>query len=100
MKNPLFKMKSVIKGRYKANVVAGAGSGAETFCKSEPERKQKVSAPQHCILETLLNSISSILCKAQFSYTLLRFLEPFRATTLKMRAQNFHKINSDKFADE
>jgi hypothetical protein len=44
MKNPLFKMKSVIKGRYKANV----GAGAETFLKSEPEpeRKQKVSAPQ------------------------------------------------------
>ncbi len=36
MKNPLFNMKSVIKGSYKANVVAGAGSragagtGAET----------------------------------------------------------------------
>ncbi len=38
-------MKSVIKGRYKANVGAGAGVG--TFWKSEPERKQKVSAPQH-----------------------------------------------------
>jgi hypothetical protein len=33
MKNPLLKMKSVIKGRYKANVGAGAGTGAgvETF---------------------------------------------------------------------
>ncbi len=38
MKNPLFKMKFVIKGRYKANVGAvagsearaGAGAGAET----------------------------------------------------------------------
>jgi hypothetical protein len=29
MKNPLFKMKSVIKGRYKANVGAGSGAGAE-----------------------------------------------------------------------
>jgi hypothetical protein len=29
MKNPLFKMESVIKGRYKAKV--GAGVGAETF---------------------------------------------------------------------
>ncbi len=31
MKNPLFKMKSVIKGRYKANVGAGAGARVETF---------------------------------------------------------------------
>jgi hypothetical protein len=45
MINSLFKMKSVIKGRYKADV------GAGTFWKSEPEpeRKQKVSAPQHCL---------------------------------------------------
>jgi hypothetical protein len=28
MINPLFNVKSVIKGRYKANVGAGAGSGA------------------------------------------------------------------------
>ncbi len=51
MKNPLFNMKSVIKGSYKANV--GAGAGAETFCKSEPEpeRKQKVSAPQRWFLQ-------------------------------------------------
>ncbi len=41
-------MKSVMKGRYKANVGAGSGAGAETFRKSEPERKQKVSAAQHC----------------------------------------------------
>jgi hypothetical protein len=49
MKNPFFIMKSVIKGSYKANVGAGAGSRAETFSKSEqePERKQTVSAPQH-----------------------------------------------------
>jgi hypothetical protein len=46
MKNPLFNMKSVIKGSFEANV--GAGAGAETFFfKSEPERKQKVTAPQH-----------------------------------------------------
>jgi hypothetical protein len=47
MENPLFKMKFVIKGRSKANVRAGAG--AETFWKlePEPERKQKVLAPQH-----------------------------------------------------
>jgi hypothetical protein len=35
MKNPHFKMKSVLKGSYKANVGAGsgagAGAGAETF---------------------------------------------------------------------
>jgi hypothetical protein len=33
MKNPLFKMKSVIKVRYKANAGTGAGcrAGAETF---------------------------------------------------------------------
>jgi hypothetical protein len=31
MNNPLFNMKSVIKGSYKANVGAGAGAGAETF---------------------------------------------------------------------
>jgi hypothetical protein len=31
MKNPLFNMKSVIKGTYKAIVGAGAGAGAETF---------------------------------------------------------------------
>ncbi len=36
-------MKSVIKGSYKSDV----GAGAETFWKSEPEREQKVSAPQH-----------------------------------------------------
>jgi hypothetical protein len=53
MKNPLLKMKSVIKGRYKAIVGAGAGAGAETFYKSEPERKQKVSAPQHWISHDL-----------------------------------------------
>ncbi len=40
-------MKFVIKCSYKANVGARAGSGAETFWKSEPEWKQKVSAPQH-----------------------------------------------------
>ncbi len=40
-------MKSVIKGSYKAIVGARAG----TCWKSEPERKQKVSAQQHCILE-------------------------------------------------
>jgi hypothetical protein len=44
-------MKSVIKGSYKANVgagsEAGAGDRAEIFWKSEPKRKQKVSAPQH-----------------------------------------------------
>ncbi len=46
-------MKSVIKGRYKAIVGAGsgAGAGAETFWKSEPEPKQKVSAAQHCLLQ-------------------------------------------------
>jgi hypothetical protein len=47
MKNPLFNMKSVIKGSYKAIAGAGAGAGAKTFGKSEPEPKQKVSAPQH-----------------------------------------------------
>jgi hypothetical protein len=33
MNNPLFNMKSVIKGSYKADVGAGAGAGAgaETF---------------------------------------------------------------------
>jgi hypothetical protein len=31
MNNPLFNMKSVIQGSYKANVGAGAGSGAGTF---------------------------------------------------------------------
>ncbi len=40
-------MKSVIKCSYKADVGAGAGAGAETFWKLEPERKKKVSAPQH-----------------------------------------------------
>ncbi len=42
-------MKSVIKVRYKGNVGAGSGAGAETFWKSEPERKQKVLALQHCL---------------------------------------------------
>jgi hypothetical protein len=47
MKNVLFNIKSVITGSSKA--VAGAGSGAKTFWKSEPgpEQKQIVSAPQH-----------------------------------------------------
>ncbi len=31
MTNPLFNTKSVIKGSYKANVGAGAGSEAELF---------------------------------------------------------------------
>ncbi len=35
MKNPLFNLKSVIKGSYKAIV----GAGAEIFFKSEPEPK-------------------------------------------------------------
>jgi hypothetical protein len=43
-------MKSVINGSYKANVRAGA----KTFWKSEPERKQKVLAPQHCIIDLAL----------------------------------------------
>ncbi len=47
MNNPVFNMKSVKKYSYKANVGAGAEAGAENFWKSEPERKQKVSAPQH-----------------------------------------------------
>ncbi len=55
-------MKSVIKGRYKANVGAGAGSGAraETFWKSEPEPewKLKVSAPQHWYFQEILFTAS------------------------------------------
>jgi hypothetical protein len=35
-------------GNYKVEVGAGAGSGAETIWKSEPELKLFVSAPQHC----------------------------------------------------
>jgi hypothetical protein len=55
MKNVLFNIKSVITGSSKA--VAGAGSGAETFWKSEPEREKIVSAPQPClkIMEGLTN---------------------------------------------
>jgi hypothetical protein len=41
-------MKSVITGSYKAI----AGAGAKTFWKSEPEPKQIVSAPQHCMHHT------------------------------------------------
>ncbi len=44
-------MKSVIIDSYKATGIVGAGYGsgarAETFWKSKPEPKQKVSAPQH-----------------------------------------------------
>jgi hypothetical protein len=43
MKNLLFNIKSVITGSFKAI----ARAGAETFWKSEPERKRIVSAPQH-----------------------------------------------------
>jgi hypothetical protein len=43
MENPLFNLKSVIKGSYKANVGARAGSKAETFWKSEPEPERKKS---------------------------------------------------------
>ncbi len=44
-------MKSVITGSYKAIVGAGSGAGAEaeTLWKSEPEPKEIVSAPQHCL---------------------------------------------------
>ncbi len=42
-------MKSVITCSYKAIAGSGAGAGAETFWKSEPEQKQIVSAPQHCL---------------------------------------------------
>ncbi len=45
-------MKSVIKGSYKANV--GAGAGAGTIWKSQPERKQKVSAPQHSTIPNIV----------------------------------------------
>ncbi len=38
-------------GTHKAQVGAGAGSGAETFKKSESEPNQIVSAPQHWITE-------------------------------------------------
>jgi hypothetical protein len=48
MKN-LLHLKAVKTGTHKVQVGAGAGSRAETFQKSEPEPKQIVSAPQHCI---------------------------------------------------
>jgi hypothetical protein len=48
MKKTLFNMKSVITGSYKAI----AGAGAKTCWKSEPEPKQIVSAPQHCMHHT------------------------------------------------
>jgi hypothetical protein len=45
MKNPLlYNKKNLIAGSYKA--IAGARARAELFIKSEPERKQIVSAPQ------------------------------------------------------
>ncbi len=48
-------MKSVRTGgyRYKAIAGAGSGAGAKTFWKSEPERKQIVSAPQHWLVVVL-----------------------------------------------
>ncbi len=45
MKNVFFIIKSVITGTGSVKAIAGAGAGAETFFKSEPERKQIVSAP-------------------------------------------------------
>jgi hypothetical protein len=90
--NPLFNMKSVRKCSYKANVGAGAGAGAETSWKSEPERKQKVSAPQHCFFlmllplwpSPLLSSILPLLreqllnnrLKETFGWKLLTLLQP------------------------
>jgi hypothetical protein len=52
MKNLLFHLKAVKTGFHKAEVSARAGSGAETFCKSEP--KQIVSAPTRLITVLLL----------------------------------------------
>ncbi len=42
MKNLLLNLKAEQTGSYKVEV------GARTFCKSEPEPKQIVLAPQHC----------------------------------------------------
>ncbi len=44
---PLFNMKAVLTGSYKAIVGAIVDSGAESSCKPEREPKQIVSAPQH-----------------------------------------------------
>ncbi len=52
-------MQSVIKGSYKA--IVGAGAGAETFWKSEPEPKQKVSPPQHWWLGSMLEGLAFIV---------------------------------------
>ncbi len=53
IKNVLFNITSVITGSSKVIAGAGAGAGAVTFWKSEPERKQIVSAPQNCLFFTL-----------------------------------------------
>jgi hypothetical protein len=68
LNNPLFNMKSVIKGSYKANVGAGAGAvaGAGTFWKSEPERKQKVSAPQHWLARSNYVGCKALNCVKSF----------------------------------
>jgi hypothetical protein len=57
MKNLLFHLKAVKTGTLKALV----GAGAETFWKSEPERKKIVSAPQPwnlVIVALLYNALS------------------------------------------
>jgi hypothetical protein len=63
MKNPIFNLKTVQTGSYKAEVGARASSGVKTFWKleSELEPKQMISAPQHCCTGTYF---VPQLCKA------------------------------------
>ncbi len=77
-------MKSVIKGRYKANVGAGAGSGTETFWKlePEPERKQKVSASQHCFKGDFFINLNS-------AEAMNRGDEEFNASSLQFLTQRW-----------
>ncbi len=53
MKNPLFKMKSVIKGRYKANVGAGAGSVAGVGAGAGAETKSSGFTTLHISILTM-----------------------------------------------
>jgi hypothetical protein len=74
MKNPLFNMKSVMKGRYKADVGAGFGAGAETFLKSEPEREKSFGSTT--LLATHLFSTPIVPFMAQF-FPILHLIYPF-----------------------
>jgi hypothetical protein len=77
MKNVLFNIKSVTTGSSKAVAGAGVGAGAETFWKSEPERKKIVSAPQHWLSVNSGRPIATKNQRTGFQWGILESIKPW-----------------------